>query len=47
MMQLAVSHLTRYSYAEPIRQIIQSIRLTPSEHEGQRVVELMRSKLGV
>ena len=38
MMQLAVSHLTRYSYAEPIRQIIQSIHLTPSEHEGQRVL---------
>jgi transglutaminase-like putative cysteine protease len=38
-MQLSVSHLTRYIYSDPIRQVTQSMRMSPSEHAGQRVLE--------
>ena len=38
-MRLTVDHLTRYSYATPVRSVVQSHRLTPSVFEGQRVVD--------
>ncbi len=38
-MRLSVSHITRYTYASPVRQVTQSMRLTPSEHAGLRVIE--------
>lgn len=38
-MRLSVSHVTRYTYSSPVRQVTQSMRLTPSEHAGLRVIE--------
>jgi transglutaminase-like putative cysteine protease len=38
-MRLAVHHATRYRYSEPVRQIIQLLRLTPTSFDGQTVVE--------
>lgn len=37
-MRLRVRHETRYSYDQPIERASQLIRLTPGEHEGQRVL---------
>ncbi|VDC30817.1 transglutaminase family protein [Pseudogemmobacter humi] len=37
-MRLSVDHTTRYSYASPVRSLVQSHRLTPSVCEGQRVL---------
>lgn len=39
MMRLTVSHVTRYRYASPIRQVVQSHRLTPSRFAGQRTLD--------
>jgi transglutaminase-like putative cysteine protease len=37
-MRIAVCHDTVYSYATPARSVIQILRLTPRNHEGQYVV---------
>lgn len=38
-MRLVVDHVTRYRYDRPVRSGVQSHRLTPSDFQGQRVVE--------
>ena len=35
-MKLRISHQTVYGYDEPIRNLVQSLRLTPSVFEGQK-----------
>ena len=37
-MRIAISHDTTYRYAVPARSVIQTLRLTPRNHEGQYVV---------
>src|SRR3954454_6981838 len=37
-MRIAISHDTSYRYATPARSVIQVLRLTPRNHEGQYVV---------
>lgn len=37
-MRLAITHRTRYRFAQPARRVVQSLRLWPSTHDGQRVV---------
>lgn len=37
-MLISIRHVTRYSYAEPPRYGIQSLRLTPPDFQGQRVL---------
>ncbi|SMO68612.1 transglutaminase family protein [Paracoccus laeviglucosivorans] len=36
-MRLKITHETSYSYDTPVEALVQSLRLTPSSHEGQRV----------
>lgn len=36
-MHIRISHTTSYTYEKPVRQIIQMLRLTPRDHEGQHV----------
>ncbi|MDP5306684.1 transglutaminase family protein [Paracoccus spongiarum] len=36
-MKLAISHQTEYRYDPPLRNIVQSLRLTPSVFEGQKL----------
>lgn len=36
-MRLIVEHVTRYHYPSPVRSLVQSLRLTPSEFEGQKI----------
>ena len=38
-MRLKVTHHTVYNYSHPVGFVVQSLRLTPSAHEGQRVGE--------
>lgn len=38
-MRIAIHHATRYRYSEPVRQVIQLLRLTPSSFDGQRVID--------
>lgn len=38
-MLLAVNHVTRYRYSQPVRGVVQSHRLTPMPTEGQRVLD--------
>lgn len=38
-MLLKVDHLTRYHYDQPVRGVVQSHRLTPSQFEGQQVLD--------
>ena len=38
-MKLKITHETSYRYDQPVRGLVQSLRLTPSAHEGQRVGE--------
>ncbi|WP_022707932.1 transglutaminase family protein [Paracoccus zeaxanthinifaciens] len=38
-MKLRISHETTYRYDRPIRNLIQSLRLTPSIYEGQKVLQ--------
>ncbi|MEH7827554.1 transglutaminase family protein [Gemmobacter denitrificans] len=40
-MRLTVDHVTRYSYDQPVRGVVQSHRLTPSVFEGQMVADWM------
>lgn len=37
-MLLSVEHVTTYRYDRPVRGVVQSHRLTPADHEGQRVL---------
>lgn len=37
-MLLTVDHLTRYTYDQPVRGVVQSHRLTPSSCDGQKVL---------
>ena len=37
-MLITVSHVTRYSYDEPVHYTVQSLRLTPAPFKGQRIV---------
>ena len=36
-MRIRVSHLTTYRYGRPAGSVIQTLRLTPRNHEGQYV----------
>jgi len=36
-MRIRISHSIAYSYAEPVRQLRQVLRLTPRDHDGQHV----------
>jgi len=38
-MQLTVNHVTTYRYGQPVRGVVQSHRLLPSVHEGQKVLD--------
>lgn len=38
-MRLIVDHVTRYSYDQPVRGVVQSHRLTPSVFDGQKVLD--------
>lgn len=38
-MILNVSHVTTYRYDQPVRGVVQSHRLTPSQFDGQRVID--------
>ncbi len=38
-MRLTVDHVTRYSYDHPVRSVVQSHRLAPANHAGQKVIE--------
>jgi len=38
-MLLSVSHVTTYLYDQPVRGAVQSLRLTPSRFDGQRVID--------
>jgi len=38
-MRIRVSHLTTYSYTTPAKSMIQMLRLTPRNHDGQYVVD--------
>jgi transglutaminase-like putative cysteine protease len=38
-LRLVVDHVTRYRYDRPVRSLVQSHRLTPSTHHGQRVLD--------
>ncbi|WP_149142824.1 transglutaminase family protein [Gemmobacter caeruleus] len=38
-MRLTVDHVTRYSYDQPVRGVVQSHRLTPTAFEGQTVLD--------
>lgn len=38
-MRIRISHLTRYHYRTPVAGVIQTLRLTPRNHDGQHVVD--------
>lgn len=38
-MLLAVNHVTRYTYSQPVRGVVQSHRLTPTPTDGQKVLD--------
>ena len=38
-MRLNVEHITRYSYSEPQRRLVQLLRVTPSDFASQHVIE--------
>lgn len=37
-MRIRISHSIAYTYAEPVRQLRQVLRLTPQDHDGQHVM---------
>ena len=37
-MRIRIAHTTSYHYAQPARSVIQTLRLTPRNHDGQYVV---------
>ena len=38
-MRLAVHYTTSYSYSEPVRRVVQLMRVTPASFDGQNVVD--------
>ena len=46
-MLICVSHVTRYTYDEPVDYTVQSLRLTPAPFKGQRVRQLARARAGM
>ena len=38
-MKLSILHSTSYTYDEPVNGLIQSLKLIPSIHEGQKIIE--------
>ncbi len=38
-MRLAIRHMTRYRFAEPVAHGLQRLRLTPKETQGQRILD--------
>ena len=38
-MKLSILHSTSYTYDEPVNGLIQSLKLVPSIHEGQKIIE--------
>jgi transglutaminase-like putative cysteine protease len=38
-MRLAVHYTTRYQYSEPVRRVVQLLRVTPGSFDGQHVVD--------
>lgn len=38
-MRLNVEHVTRYTYDQPVRGVVQSHRLTPTQYEGQAIID--------
>lgn len=38
-MRLTVSHVTEYNFDPPMRSVVQSHRLTPTQFDGQRVID--------
>lgn len=38
-MQIAIQHRTHYDYSDSLRTVTQKLRLTPSNHDGQQVLE--------
>jgi transglutaminase-like putative cysteine protease len=38
-MRISIGHVSRYTYAEPVHYSIQTLRLTPPNFNGQRVIE--------
>lgn len=38
-MRIAVDHVTTYRYAAPVRGVVQSHRLRPSQHDGQTIID--------
>jgi hypothetical protein len=38
-MRLAVHYTTAYSYSEPVRRLVQLLRVTPGSVDGQTVVD--------
>jgi transglutaminase-like putative cysteine protease len=45
-MRLKISHMTEFSYAEPVEFALQRLRLTPQDCPGQRVVSWQTSVTG-
>lgn len=45
-MRLKISHMTEYSYAEPVEFALQRLRLTPLDCPGQRVIAWQTSVTG-
>ncbi|MCB1448018.1 MAG: transglutaminase family protein [Rhizobiaceae bacterium] len=45
-MRLKISHMTEYSYAEPVEFALQRLRLTPQDGPGQHVVSWQTSVTG-
>ena len=41
-MRIRISHLTSYRYATPATSVIQRLRLTPRNHDGQYVARLTK-----
>ncbi len=38
-MRINIRHVTRYTYEEPARSVVQLLRLTPRSHDGQHVAQ--------
>ncbi|RYE54695.1 MAG: transglutaminase family protein, partial [Rhizobiaceae bacterium] len=45
-MRLKISHMTEYTYAEPVEFALQRLRLTPVDGPGQHVVSWQTSVTG-
>jgi transglutaminase-like putative cysteine protease len=45
-MRLKISHMTEYTYAEPVEFALQRLRLTPQDGPGQHVLNWQTSVTG-